>query len=109
VSVRDKIRQLRLYYKSMPLFNEHLAAPGLAWFLPILPGNTGITISTTTGASFYMKASVWPLLPSACRLAAIGARFEFLADSKRIVVDGLTLYSPLWSREEASYYKEVLL
>jgi hypothetical protein len=56
-----------------------------------------------------MKPSCWPLLPSACRLAGIGADFEFLTDSKRIVVDGLTLYSPLWSREEASYYKEVLL
>jgi len=56
-----------------------------------------------------MKASSWPLLPSACRLAGIGAQFEFLENAKRIVVDGLTLYSPLWSREEASYYKEVLL
>lgn len=107
--MRDKVRQLRLYYKSMPLFRKHLCAPGLAWFLPLLPGNAEVTVSMTTGESFCMKASVWPLLPSACRLAAIGAKFEFLEDAKRVVVDGLTLYSPLWSREEASYYREVLL
>lgn len=109
MSLRDRIRQLRLYYKSMQLFRKHLSSPRLAWFLPLLPGNTGITVSMTTGATFSMKASAWPLLPSACRLAAIGARFEFLEDAKRAVVDGLILYSPLWSREEASYYKEVLL
>ena len=56
-----------------------------------------------------MKASRWPLLPTACRLDGIGADFEFLEDAKCVHVDGLTLYSPLWSRDEASYYKEVLL
>lgn len=68
-----------------------------------------VGISLRSGHSFRMKAACWPLLPSACRLEAIGAEFEFLADAKRINVDGLTLYSPLWSRDEASYYKEVLL
>lgn len=56
-----------------------------------------------------MTASCWPLLPSACRLDNIGAKFDILDDAKRVDIDGLTLYSPLWSREEASYYKEVLL
>lgn len=109
MSIRDEIRQLRLYYKSSPLFVDHLSSPILAWLLPLLPGNVGITVSMKTGRAFCMKASSWPLLPSACRLADIGAQFEFLEDAKRIVVDGLTLFSPLWSREEASYYKEVLL
>jgi hypothetical protein len=109
MSIRDRIRQLRLYYKSSPLFREHLSAPLFAWLLPLLPGNVGITVSMITGRTLCMKASSWPLLPSACRLDGIGAQFEFMEDAKRIVVDGLTLYSPLWSREEANYYKEVLL
>ena len=57
-----------------------------------------------------MKASCWPLLPSACRLDSIGAKFDFLDDAKRVEIDGLTLFSPpLWGREEASYHNEVLL
>jgi hypothetical protein len=80
-----------------------------AWLLPLLPGNIDLKFSMIAGGSFRMNASAWPLLPSACRLAGIGARFAFLDDAKRIDVDGLTLYSPLWSREEASYYKEVLI
>lgn len=109
MSIRDKIRQLRLYYKSSPLFRKRLSSPIAAWFLPMLPGNIGVVVSMTSGRSFCMKASCWPLLPSACRLDSIGARFEFLDDAKCVKIDGLTLYSPLWSREEASYYKEVLL
>jgi len=45
MSIRDMVRQLRLYYKSKQLFREQLSAPGFAWFLPSLPGSTAITFS----------------------------------------------------------------
>lgn len=109
MSLRERIRRLRLYYKSRALFGAQLNAPALALVLPMLPGAMEVGISLRSGRSLRMKAACWPLLPSACRLEAIGAEFEFLADAKKIKVDGLTLYSPLWSRDEASYYKEVLL
>jgi hypothetical protein len=109
MALRDEIRKLRLYMNSGALFRAHLASPSMAWWLPFLPADRGVNVSMASGRSFSMKASCWPLLPSACRLESIGARFQFLDDAKRIDIDGLTLYSPLWSREEASYYKEVLL
>ena len=109
MSLRAQIRRLRLYYKSTGLFRAHLASPAMAWWLPLQPGNSEIEVRLASGRTFRMRASCWPLLPSACRLAAIGADFEFLDDSKCVRVDGLTLYSPLWSRDEASYYKEVLI
>jgi hypothetical protein len=109
MSLREDIRRLRLYYKSAPLFRKRMTSPSLAWRLPLLPGATEICVATVSGRSFRMKASHWPLLPSACRLESIGAEFEFLDDAKRVSVDGLILFSPLWSREEASYYDEVLL
>jgi hypothetical protein len=109
MSLREYVRKLRLYYKSWPLFRERLANPGRALLLPLLPSGLDFDAQTTSGRSFRIKAGHWPLLPTACRLEKIGAEFEFLADAKRVRLDGLTLYSPLWSRDEASYYKEVLL
>jgi FkbM family methyltransferase len=109
MAIRDDIRRLRLYFKSMPLFQEHLESTALTWWLPFLPAGAEVKISMNQGRVLNLKAGNWPLLPSACRLQSIGAEFEFLAECKRVEIDGLTIYSPLWSREEASYYKEVLL
>lgn len=109
MNLREHIRRLRLYYKSRALFVAGLTSPAFALILPMLPGSREILISMLSGRSFRMKAACWPLLPTACRLEAIGAEFEFLEDAKRVWIDGLTMYSPLWSRDEASYYKEVLL
>lgn len=109
MSPREHIRRLRLYYKSAALFRERLALPSIAWWLPLRSGKAEVDLPFTSGRAFRMKASCWPLLPTACRLDAIGASFEFLPDAKRVSIDGLTLYSPLWSRDEASYYKEVLI
>jgi hypothetical protein len=109
MSLRDGIRRLRLYSNSSGLFRARLAKPSMAWWLPLLPGNTVVDVPMTSGRHIRLKAGYWPLLPTACRLEAIGAEFEFLEDAKRVKVDGLTLYSPLWSRDEASYYKEVLI
>lgn len=109
MSLRERIRRLRLYYKSGALFSASLSSPALAKVLPMLPGKMEIDISMRSGRQVRMKASLWPLLPTACRLDAIGADFEFLADAKQVKIDGLVMYSPLWSRDEASYYREVLL
>jgi hypothetical protein len=109
MNLRAKVRQLRLYFKSGALFRAHLAAPSIAWRLPFMPPNARIEVAMASGQTIRMLGRHWPLLPSACRLTSIGAKFEFLDDAKRIEVDGLTLYSPLWSREEASYYREVLI
>lgn len=109
MSLRDAIRRLRLYFKSAALFRQCLASPSVAVWLPLMPSGSRVEVAFVSGRRFTIQASCWPLLPTACRLEGIGADFEFLDDAKRVKVDGLTLYSPLWSRDEASYYKEVLL
>lgn len=109
MSLREQVRRLRLYYKSRALFGARMASPALATVMPMLPSNRELEIAMRSGRSFRMKAGCWPLLPTACRLETIGAEFQFLDDAKKVTIDGLTLYSPLWSRDEASYYKEVLL
>jgi hypothetical protein len=109
MTLRERVRRLRLYYKSGELFERCLAEPGLARRLPWLAASREVEVRFKSGRRLRMRAAHWPLLPSACRLDAIGAEFEFLEDAKKITLDGVTLYSPHWSRDEAAYYKEVLL
>ena len=40
MTVRERIRQLRLYYKSAPLFRARLASPSSAWGLPFIGAGT---------------------------------------------------------------------
>jgi hypothetical protein len=109
VTLREYIRHLRLYYRSASLFEQELADPSLARWLPWQPAGRVVTVRFRSGREMRITAAQWPLLATACRLERIGAEFEFLDDAKRIRLDGLTLYSPLWVRDEAAYYEEVLL
>ncbi len=109
MSLRERIRRLRLYYHSMRLFRERLEDPGIAGLLPFASADRDVVIRFRSGRTFRMRARQWPLLPTACRLERLGAEFEFLPDAKRICFDGLTFYSPLDLRSEADYLKEVFL
>lgn len=106
---RERVRRLRLYYRSADLFRERLAEPALARWLPWRSGDRIVELRFRSGRRMRMAARHWPLLPTACRLERMGAEFEFLEDAKRVRIDGLTLYSPLWARDEAAYYQEVLV
>jgi hypothetical protein len=103
------IRQFRLYYKSWPLFKECLVFPLQAIYFPFLPKHKWVDIHFKSGRNVFINAKHWILLPSACRLDNIGVRFKFQKNSKVTEVDGLKIYSPLWARDEAFYFKEVFL
>lgn len=107
-SLRERVRRARLYWKSRALFRECLEDPGLAWRLPFSIAET-VPVRFRTGRSFAMPARHWPLLPTACRLDRIGAQFEFQDSGKRITLDGLVFHTPLWTRNEADYLREVYL
>ncbi len=107
--LRSTIRKLRLYYKSWPLFCASLISPFKALLLPFVPKNIFIDIHFKSGQNLLINSSNWSLLPSACRLDNIGAKFQFLKDAKLTQIDGLNIYSPLWTRNEAIYFKEVFL
>jgi hypothetical protein len=108
MSLRDAVRRLRLYYKSRSLFEQALADPGVTRWLPFRRGDARAEIRWKDGGAWTMRARHWSHLPSACRLHAAGLEFEFLDEAKRVRMDGLTLYSPLWAREEAIFYRETL-
>ena len=109
MTLRERIRKLRLFYKSSPLFRARLASPYSGWWLPFVRAGRTVEIRFRSGRTFRMASDHWPLLPSACRLESIGATFEFLPTEKRIVLDRLTFHAPLWTRNESAYLQEVLL
>jgi hypothetical protein len=109
VSFRDIFRRWRLYYRSGPLFRETLAQPRLAYSLPWVPAGRMVEIAFRSGRAFTMRAGEWPVLPIMCKLERLGAEVELAEGAKRVRIDGLTLFSPLWDREEAWNYKEVLI
>jgi hypothetical protein len=109
MSIREQVRRVRLYCKSHQVFQERLTSPLLACWLPLAPRGRAVDVSFKSGRRVRMVPEHWPLLPSACRLDGIGAEFEFSPTEKKIVVDGLTFFTPLWRRNEAAYLKEVLL
>ena len=107
MTLRDRIRRLRMYYKSARLFREELADPAAVRWLPWLPADRTVELAFRSGNRRVIKAAHWPDLPAACRLERAGFDFDFLADRKRVRVDGLVFDSPLWARDEEEYYREV--
>lgn len=106
MSLRDKWRKLRLYYKSWPLFRQTLASPARALLFP-LAGNG--RFRTTAGTEFSIPRSCWFVLPNFCRLAAIGARPAIEGGAKKVQIAGVVLESPLQTKEEGTFYREIFV
>jgi len=104
-SLRDQIRRIRLYYKSLPLFFCALDLPLLALVLPFV--HARVRFRSKTGLDLDVPPSAWHQLPNMCRLAQIGARCSFEADCKRIELDGYTFFSPLEVRVEGIFLREI--
>ncbi len=102
---RDKIRRVRLYYKSLPLIFMALKLPLLALVLPFAPAK--VRFRSKTGLDLDVPPWAWHQLPNMCRLARIGARCRFEADCKRIELDGYTFFSPLETKVEGDFLREI--
>ncbi len=104
-SLRDQIRRIRLYYKSLALIFSALDLPLLALLLPFV--HARVRFRSKTGLDLDVPPSAWHQLPNMCRLAQIGARCSFEADCKRIELDGYTFFSPLEVRVEGIFLREI--
>jgi len=107
MTLREKIRRYRLYYKSGQDFAASLADPGVARWLPFGRQSGTVDIALRSGRHVALPRAHWDLLPLVCRLDQIGATVEIQPDLKKVTVGDTVLYSPLWTRAEPSYYKEV--
>lgn len=112
MSLRDRIRRHRLYQKSGADFAAGMKNPGLARRLPLLawlsPGGTR-TIEFTSGRSTALPLAHWDLLPLLCRLDRLGAATRIVDGRKEVTLGEITMVSPLSSRAEAEYYREVFI
>src|SRR6267378_7384364 len=103
--LRDEIRRIRLYYKSLPLFFSALELPLLALVLPFV--HARVRFRSKTGLDLDVPPSAWHQLPNMCRLAQIGARCSFETDCKRIELDGYIFFSPLEAKVEGIFLREI--
>jgi len=104
MTLRARIREIRMFYKSRPLFDRVLAHPRAALGLPF---GVGGEFEARNGVRFRLPARHWRLLPTFCRLAEIGAEPAIEGSEKRIRIDGLELRSPLHTKAEGQYLREV--
>jgi FkbM family methyltransferase len=105
MSLRDQIRRIRLYYKSLPLIFSLLELPLRALVLPFMRGSA--RFRSKSGVDLDVPSWAWHQLPNMCRLAQIGARCSFEADCKRIELDGYIFFSPLEVRVEGIFLREI--
>jgi FkbM family methyltransferase len=105
MSFRDQIRRIRLYYKSLPLIFDALELPLVAILLPLVP--IGASFRSKSNLVLDVPPKAWHQLPNMCRLAQFGASCHFEADCKRIELDGYTFFSPLESKVEGDFLREI--
>jgi len=103
--LRAYIRRIRLYYKSLPLFFGALKVPLAALVLPFV--GTNVRFHSKVGLDLEVPPGAWGHLPNMCRLAQIGASCCIEADCKRIELDGYTFFSPLESKVEGDFLREI--
>lgn len=106
MNLRDKWRRLRLYYKSWPYFAEMLASPAKAL---VLPWTSGGKFKTKNGTEFSIPGHCWYVLPNFLRLVAIGAEPSIVDGVKRIKLAGIVLDSPLETRVEGTFCREIFI
>lgn len=105
MSLRDRIRRMRLYYKSLPLIFGSLELPLQAIVLPFM--HAKVRFRSKTGLDLDVPLWAWHQLPNMCRLAQIGAHCYFEDGCKRIELDGYTFFSPFEAKVEGDFLREI--
>lgn len=106
-SPRERIRRLRLYYKSFDLFRRAFTNSSRALWFPFF-GN-GEFFLAHLPASVRIPRDYWTMLPTVARLALAGARPEWAGDRLRISFDDVTLVSPPGGKMIGTSYKEIFV
>lgn len=107
MSLRDRIRALRLYYKAFPLINRAFANPVKTLLFPWL-GTSRFT-PRGPGRPVTVPGAYWTMLPSAARLVLIGAEPAWTADALRIEFQGLSFVSQPMDKSLSLTLKEIFI
>ena len=98
---------LRLYYKSMPLFRALFRDWYRAWFYPFLGRESFIP---RNGAErIWLPRKYWTMLPTAARLAAIGAKTRWDDGHMRVSYGGMEFVAPWNGKMMGQSVREVFI
>lgn len=105
--MRNRIRRLKLYYKSLGLltraFRDHLKV----LVFPFL--GSGKFVSRSDGAVVVVPRELWTMLPTAARCVLMGASPAWREDGLHVKSDDVEIVGPADSKETANFFREVFV
>ncbi|UCH52297.1 MAG: FkbM family methyltransferase, partial [Pseudomonadota bacterium] len=106
MTLRQRFRRLRLYYKSLALFREAFANPWRALVFPFLGGRFA---PRAGGPEIAVPHEHWVMLPTAARLSLIGAEPTWKKNKLHVVFAGHTFVMPAVSKMIGQSLREIFL
>lgn len=107
MTFRDKIRALRLYYKSVPAISRVFLPKWRIWSFPILGG--GQFVARQGGKEFSVPHEFWQMLPSAARMLQIGAHPTWNNGAMHVAFQGMEFTAPPMDKSLGGTLKEIYL
>ena len=105
--INVSIKNIRLFYKSYPLFYQALKNYRSTWWLPLK--GAGTFFPRQGGTPIYLPKGYWTMLPTACRLLLIGAHPEWLEGKMKITFRELVFWAPGLEKSPAIYLKDIFI
>ncbi|TCV84286.1 FkbM family methyltransferase [Sulfurirhabdus autotrophica] len=107
MSIRDKIRALRLYYKSVRAISQVLSPN---WHILTFPFfGKGEFVSHSEGKVFSVPKKYWQMLPSAARMIEVGAYPYWKDDVLHVAFQGSEFTAPPMDKSLGGTLKEIFL
>jgi FkbM family methyltransferase len=107
MTLRDKIRALRLYYKSVPAISKVFLPTWRIWSFPILGG--GRFVIRQDGKEFSVPHEFWQMLPSAARMIEINAYPTWNGKVMHVAFQGMEFTAPAMDKSLGGTLKEIYL
>ncbi|MDD2901790.1 MAG: FkbM family methyltransferase [Syntrophales bacterium] len=101
------IKNIRLFYKSYPLFFQTLKNYRSTWWLPLL--GAGTFFPRQGEQPIHILKGYWTMLPTACRLSLIGAHPEWVEGKMKITFQGFCFFAPGLEKSPAIYLKDIYI
>jgi len=107
ISMRDRLRRLRLYYKSLGLMKRAFRNLTKVLAFPFL--GSGRFVSRVDGALIKVPPDLWTMLPTAARCVLMGALPEWRQDGFHVKSGTVDIVSPADSKEAALFFREIFV
>lgn len=107
ISMRSRIRRLRLYYKSLGLLKRAFRNLLQVLTFPFL--GSGRFVSRAGGALIEVPRDRWAMLPAAARCVLMGVSPQWGPDGFHVKSSAVEIVGPADSKETVTYFREIFV